>query len=158
MLRPVGWRDFARLRRWRNDPLTRRMFLDRRYVGLLRHALWLARLGRVRHAFIAEDWDTLGDAPLGTVGFTLETMRDGLVVADMTVTVAPECRQAHLAAEIIRLGYRKAYLRGASVCRARIRPENTPSIRAFERAGFAWVPGPGAVDPASGLAWLEREC
>jgi dTDP-4-amino-4,6-dideoxygalactose transaminase/RimJ/RimL family protein N-acetyltransferase len=63
----------------------------------------------------------------------------GTAAYDISVIVSPEARGRHLAHACIRLATDHAIRWGARLLVAEIRPENTASRRAFERAGYEFL-------------------
>lgn len=124
-LRRADMTDAERLFEWRNDPTSRRNSLAQEPIPWSRHVEWLS--GRLASAetrlYIAE----VQGEPVGTV--RIDTADEAVI----SVAVAPRFRGQGLAAEIIRAATRDC----AVPVVAQIRRTNLPSIRAFERAGFA---------------------
>lgn len=113
---------------WRNDPETRCNSVSTAPVRAEEHALWIERTlaDPSRHLYVAYQ---VNEA-VGTVRL------DYADEAVISITVAPGHRGKGLAVALIRAACMAA--RGLRVV-AEIRPENAASIRAFERAGFAFV-------------------
>ncbi|MEA2426353.1 MAG: hypothetical protein QOH13_2763 [Thermoleophilaceae bacterium] len=130
--RPADQSDADRLLAWRNDAATRAASRDQGEVDRDTHLEWLQRAiaDPVRTLLVAET----DGAAVGTVRFDGEGDE-----VEIGVTVAPEARAGGLGAQIIREAAElqlHARPRVARV-RAEIRPGNTRSVAAFERAGFA---------------------
>jgi spore coat polysaccharide biosynthesis predicted glycosyltransferase SpsG/RimJ/RimL family protein N-acetyltransferase len=144
-LRRVAADDRERLWTWANDPTTRRQSFDSRPIGWDEHVEWFEH--RMRDAnsvmFIAEDDH---QHPIGQIRFDVEGRR-----AVVSVSVAPEARGRGWGGVVIASGTRRL-LRDVPAVEeviGRIRPENTGSIAAFDRAGFA------RVDTGSAPTWVE---
>ncbi|MBK8136735.1 MAG: GNAT family N-acetyltransferase [Chloroflexi bacterium] len=62
---------------------------------------------------------------------------------EIDISIAPERRGEGFATAIIELGIKRMFAKDETIKRAiaRIKPQNTPSRRAFERAGFLYVYG-----------------
>jgi RimJ/RimL family protein N-acetyltransferase len=133
-LRPATTDDSERLLAWRNDSQTRAMAVVQAAVERATHARWLAaRLGDADTllTIVEEDGE-----PVGTVRLD----RHGRDEAELSLTIAPEARGRGLARPAIELGAEHAQHQwGVARVTARIRPENTASLRAFAAAGFATV-------------------
>ena len=129
-LRPATEGDSDRLLEWRNDPLTRAMAISQAPVPPADHERWLAtRLADPATLLtIAEQ----NGVPVGTVRLD----RRG-AEAELSITIAPGARGRGLARPAIELAVEHARREwGVTRVTARIRPENTASLRAFAAAGF----------------------
>lgn len=146
-LRPATPEDALALWQWRNDPEVRRASFAQEPVPLEEHRRWLAEtLGRAdRRLFVA----LLDGEAVATARLDL-TAEEAVV----SLTVAPERRGLGLGPAVLdalaaeafgRLGLRKLV--------ARVKGDNLPSRRAFERAGFRGV----GTAPAAAVLTLVRE-
>jgi len=133
-LRPATADDGERLLEWRNDPHTRAMAVVQAAVERAVHARWLAtRLNDADTLLTIAEED---GEPVGTVRLD----RHGRDEAELSITIAPAARGRGLARLAIELGVEHAHREwGVTRVTARIRPENTASLRAFAAAGFATV-------------------
>jgi RimJ/RimL family protein N-acetyltransferase len=124
--------DSERLLEWRNDPQTRAMAIVQAAVARAVHERWLAvRLGDADTLLMIVEQD---GAPVGTVRLD----RHGSDEAELSITIAPAARGRRLARPAIELGVEHARREwGVARVTARIRPENTASLRAFAAAGFS---------------------
>ena len=124
-LRAATIEDAERLWQWRNDELTRRNSISTAEVPWEDHIIWLeASLERSdRHLLIGEEHDI----PVGQV--RLDTVAAGQVVS---ITVAPEARGRGVALALLQAA--GSSLTGA--LHAYAKPDNTPSLLAFEGAGY----------------------
>ena len=131
-LRPATAGDADLLLAWANDPETRAASFRPEPIPRDDHVRWLAaRLASPRSRVLIGEVD----GPVGQVRFELAA--DG--AAEIGVVVAPERRGEGLASELLHAAVDAARTDSAfPVTRfiARIRVENTASIRAFGRAGF----------------------
>ena len=146
-LRPATLADAVFLLRLRNDPLTRANSLNPNEVTPDQHAIWLATtLGSAtRHLYVAEASFTVTDS-LGMVRLDLGD-RD---TAEVSITVAPECRGQGWAGPMLEAAHAEAKRLGITHLVATVKPANTASLRAFLRAGYH------ITAPARTLT-LERE-
>lgn len=128
-LRPADLGDAATLLGWRNDPTTRSMSLEQGEVSLENHESWLAaKLADPR----CEIWiGTVDERPVGQVRFDLVEQR----VAIVSISVDAAARGTGLGIEILTSALAETALEPSTV-RALVRPENTASLRLFERCGF----------------------
>lgn len=125
-VRPVRPEDAGLLLQWRNDPETRSASVQRAVVTAAEHARWFQqKLADPRCQILIGFVDGV---PVGQVRFDLS---DG--EATIAIVVAPAERGRGHGASLLREGCRAV---SASRFVARIRPENTASLRAFAKAGF----------------------
>lgn len=132
-LRPATTGDMRQLWEWRNDPVTRQMFRHTDVVPWETHQQWCASVlsDPERLLLVAESSGT----PVGTVRFDEVSSTGG---AEVSVTVAPECRGGGLGTEILRQGTEQALGRWSKVV-AFIKRDNIASQRAFSHAGYQWA-------------------
>ena len=130
-LRPATADDARLLLDWRNDPDARAASFDQEVIDMERHREWLA--GRLADPGCALFVVEREGVPAGSV--RLE--REGRDSAEIHVAVAPEARGAGVAGAALREASKRAgELLGAAVVRARVKPGNEASLRAFRTAGF----------------------
>lgn len=132
-LRRAGLSDADRLYQWRIDPVTRENSRSTEDVAYHDHLAWLRRslLMPERGLFIAEQDGT----PIGTGRLDWHSR----TAVEVSVTVAPAYRGHGYAAKIVALLVAQARRDGATEILAEIKPQNTPSLRAFDHAGFGIV-------------------
>ncbi len=138
-VRDASMDDCLPLLRWRNDPATRAVSRTTEAVGLDAHAPWLERtLAREdRELFIAHT----SNGPVGMVRFDA----DGSAW-EVSINLAPETRGRGLARKVLSEAESLFFRRhpGSSVL-AYVRADNAPSMRLFDRAGYA--PWPDRNEP-----------
>jgi UDP-2,4-diacetamido-2,4,6-trideoxy-beta-L-altropyranose hydrolase len=137
--------DAGRLLEWRNDMDAVRFSVSGRPVTAEDHRRWFAarRDDPQGRLWIAED----GGTPVGQVRVDIN---DGVGV--VSVAVAAEHRGRRIGSEMLRAMVAEVSADGAvRTLRALVHPENGPSIRAFERAGFQLT-----ADNDRGFRVLER--
>lgn len=129
-LRPATRDDAAALLAWRNDPATRASSVATAEVSPDEHRAWLDRTlaSEDRALFVAEQ----GGAPVGQV--RLDRVGEGTF--EVSLTVAPAARGRGLAWALLAATEAPAKERGGLLLEAKIRRDNAPSRRAFERAGY----------------------
>jgi RimJ/RimL family protein N-acetyltransferase len=131
-LREAGMDDAMLLHEWRNNPSTRQFFLEPSAVTVEGHLAWMERAlaASDRVLLLAE----LDARPIGCVRFDIAGrdaeisiyMDPGLVgrgLGTMVIESAVRYARTDLGPEVLRL-------------LARVKPENTKSLRAFRSAGF----------------------
>lgn len=129
-LRRAGSDDAALLLEWRNDPDAVRFSVTGRPVSREDHERWFAtrRDDPQVHLWIAEEHG----APVAQVRVDVDEST-GVV----SVAVAPSHRGRGIGSEVLRaMAICIAEDERVHVLRALVHPDNTPSVRAFERAGF----------------------
>ncbi len=115
---------------WRNDTQTRQSSWSSEPVSQVDHARWMEKTlsSRERLLFVAQ----VDQKPVGQV--RLDLLGSGL--AEVSITVAPECRGKGLAAAMLRAANDAALGAGVTTLRAQIKVGNEKSVRAFKAAGF----------------------
>jgi RimJ/RimL family protein N-acetyltransferase len=135
VLRPATHEDSRRVWEWASDPETRAASFHSGPIPWSEHERWYAASlsGETRHLRIAE----AGGAAVGLV--RLDRMDGDATAAEIGVNLAPGHRGRGLAAPILLAARAEASSLGFARVVARIRSGNERSIRAFERAGFAFA-------------------
>ncbi len=133
-LRPVTYEDLELLFAWANDPLSRQMSLQQEPIEWERHREWFgeATSSPETMLLIAELEERDSTQPIGQVRIDPGGM--------VSISIAPEHRRQGFAAPAIEAAidrYRTRF--GRSEFTAYIKPDNIPSQKVFERAGFRFV-------------------
>jgi RimJ/RimL family protein N-acetyltransferase len=130
-LRPATASDAELLLEWRNDPKTREASFQQEPIGVEEHRAWLAgRLDDPDSALLVIEID---GKPAGSIRLD----RHGDEEAEIHIVVAPGRRGGGLASMALDLASeRAAELLGVRRVRARVKPGNEASLRAFHSAGF----------------------
>lgn len=130
-LRSILPDDCNQIWEWANDPITRAQSFSSHAIPWEKHKQWFeAQLADPAvHFYVAEDDRA---RPIGQVRFQI--VDDTAIIS---VSLVPERRGQGYGAEVIRLGARQLF-DSTQVTRihAYIKPDNTPSIHAFTKAGF----------------------
>lgn len=129
-LRLASLDDAARLLAWRNDPETRAMSVSNAEVTPEEHRAFLASslTSTDRFLFVAErDGAAVG---------TLRLDREPNATFTVSLTVAPEQRRKGYSLALLHAAEVEAVARGARRLVAVLRPDNAPSRKAFEAAGY----------------------
>jgi RimJ/RimL family protein N-acetyltransferase len=132
-VRPASEADQELLLHWANDPTTRGNSFHPETIDPASHRRWLgARLGSSTSRILI---GLEGGRPIGQV--RLDRHMDDVV--EVAISVAPEARGRGLGRKLLAAGL-EAGMRDVALSargyRARIRPENAPSIALFRHAGF----------------------
>lgn len=146
-LRLATTADWSRLLDWRNDSAARAAFVSTEIVTVPEHMKWLAKTlsDKSRRLFIATD-DAMGLA-VGTA--RLDKTKD---IVECSVTVDSRYRGRGYATFIVsQLANHVPSDWDCFKLVARIKQENTASLRTFTDAGFAYV-----TTDKSGFVVLER--
>ena len=123
--------DAKQLHGWANDPTTRQASFNTEPISWETHVAWLQRRLADENCafFIVED----GTQAVGTVRFD----RREAAVAEISLSLAPAARGRGFGPKLIRFATFTVLDEGfCDEVRGRVKNTNTPSLRAFERAGF----------------------
>ncbi len=134
-LRAAQHADCELLWRWANDPAVRAASFRTETIPWEAHQIWFtAKMNDAgTQIFIAED---LAGVPVGQLRVELTDDNE----ATVHVSISPESRNLGYGATLIDLASRELFAnRGVRKLHAFIRPENYPSIRAFEEAHFTKI-------------------
>jgi UDP-2,4-diacetamido-2,4,6-trideoxy-beta-L-altropyranose hydrolase len=134
-LRRLRAEDERLLWTWANDPEVRASSFSSETIGWETHVAWFAEklMSSNSLMLIAEDDQGI---PCGQIRFDIRENRE----ADLNISLAKEKRGRGLAVPMIQEGVRELFASGDCECvHAFVKLENTPSLRAFEKAGFARV-------------------
>lgn len=132
-IRPVSDNDCRLLWEWVNEPQVRAFAFNSEPVPWVEHLEWFKKKRSDPACSILILTDEK-DVPVGQVRFDLKSDR----TAEIAISIASEQRGNGYGTEAIRLacGYFRRQNPVAEVV-AYIKPENGPSIRAFQKAGFS---------------------
>lgn len=136
-VRPAQMADSKDLLRWRNDPLTRKMFRNNQPVSYASHSKWFSgKLAQNESYILIGILADQSKERLGVVRF--DKLTRAACAFEASLNIAPEARGkgygAVLLIEAVR--YISERLQQRHACIAYVRHSNLPSIRSFERAGF----------------------
>ncbi len=123
--------DARRVLDWANDPVTRSVSFNQTLISWADHEPWFARRLADASCLLLIGEDLQGNT-IGMVRFDVANR-----IATISINIAPEHRQRGLGTALILVACREAVASGAATqIRALIKPDNTASQRAFQRAGF----------------------
>ena len=125
--------DAARLLDWRNESSARSASFQSHSVSWPEHEAWLSRTLADNQVdlWIVE----LEDEAVGQMRFNFDSGGDE---ATISISLAPEFRKRGWGTTIIEAACRKTFHnRDIESISALVKPANSASVRAFERAGFA---------------------
>lgn len=119
---------------WRNDPHTRKNSVEQNEVSWESHCQWYAQSleAENRRIFVGIDEDT--DTAIGMVRFDINATE---FTAATSINLNPDWRGKGISAQLLRLAIGEIQREQTLVLTAEIKPDNTPSIKCFERCGFA---------------------
>ncbi len=126
--------DVALLFEWANDPLVRKMSFNQHPISHEVHAAWFEKVleSKTIHLLVVESYENSTWIPAGAFRFDES---DG----EVSISLGSKFRGKSLASPLIRAGMEHiGQIWSGERFIARIKPENWPSIRAFERAGFSF--------------------
>lgn len=134
-VRPATLEDARPVLDWANDPVTRSVSFTQSEILWEDHQPWFARRLADPGCRLLIGENAQG-APVGMVRFDLH---EG--VATISINIAPAHRGLGLGTDLLLVACRDLLNSGAATqIRALIKPDNTASQRAFQRAGF-WPSG-----------------
>lgn len=137
--------DDARLLwEWRNDPTVRAYSHNKQPIPWEDHMRWMGARSKDPDCriWIAE----VGGVPVGQVRYDREAGPGGKV-GTISFSVAAEHRGKGYGTTILRASRDRAWQElELSAIVGEVKPENFPSRRAFEAAGFAWTEPPPGED------------
>ena len=142
-LHEATWRDAFRIRRWRNDPSTRKQMGDTKRIGLLGHLRWFYRTQRRDDVVQFIVWCgpyRVGSARLDFFNTTAMPMGYAEKHAEVDVVIAPRLRGRGYGTDAIRELLYEARSRGADRVVALVRDGNMVSRKAFLSARFSVAP------------------
>ena len=128
-LRRVSEADCELLFAWANDRETRKNSFRTEKIGYEEHAAWFQR--KLREASCQMFILLCGGKEAGQIRLDWQ---DGDKVAGISYVIAPEYRGMGLGSEILRLVEPFAC---GKVLQGRVRRENVPSAKCFEKNGYA---------------------
>lgn len=137
ILRLANINDAKKILDWRNDPVARNNFFNKEIVELDQHLLWLEKVlhDANRSLFIIIDENNI---EIGQVRFDVN-----MDEAEISITLDKNYRGKGYGAESISYSTNNFLKENKKIKRiiARIKPENSVSVNAFKKAGFAEVGG-----------------
>jgi UDP-2,4-diacetamido-2,4,6-trideoxy-beta-L-altropyranose hydrolase len=147
-LRRAQKTDCKLLFEWANDPVTRMVSFHTAPISWEEHTRWFnGRLEDSQHVLYVGEHD--GRA-IGQVRFEVEGDK-----AVLSINVAPEIRGEGWGSDLLRLSIR-TFARASAIGRidALVKPDNSPSVRLFEKSGFRVVDAEAIEDqPAVRFSW-----
>ena len=134
-LRRAEHRDCALLWEWANEPGVRQAAFCEDYISWAEHTAWFSRKMRDPRCVILIGEDDAG-APLGQMRVDFRSKAEG----EIDVSLSASKRGSGYGSRLVDLGVRRIFSTTDLVqVHAFIRPQNTRSMLAFERAGFIKV-------------------
>jgi UDP-2,4-diacetamido-2,4,6-trideoxy-beta-L-altropyranose hydrolase len=130
-LRPVSLRDSELLWKWANDPELRKQSFTQEAIDWSIHEQWLKSSLEDRDTVIRIAENDRSDS-VGVVRFTLQQRK-----AVISISLAQEFRGTGLAPAVLKCALDElTQTRSIQDVSAFVKPENLPSVRLFENAGF----------------------
>jgi UDP-2,4-diacetamido-2,4,6-trideoxy-beta-L-altropyranose hydrolase len=134
-LRPAQADDIRLLWEWANDPDVRAASFSSDPIPWETHVAWFAEKFHQNGSVILIA-ETADGAPFGQIRFDIRPGRE----ADLNISLAKENRGSGLAVPTIQRALRDLF--ASTDCErvhAFVKPQNVPSMRAFEKAGFVRI-------------------
>lgn len=132
-LRPADWNDCRNIWNWRNDKITRRFSFNAKYIPLKTHLIWFRKAlkDKNKRIFMIEE----DGRSTGMVRFDIINPKEK--VAEINIIIAPEKRGQGIGLLATKTGVRYIFKsQNIKKIIARIKKENSPSIKMFTKAGF----------------------
>lgn len=126
--------DSKNIWEWRNDPLTRKNSIDQREITWEGHCQWYAKSLKTENRKIYVGIDESTGTAIGMVRFDINAAD---FTADTSINLNPIWRGEGISSQFLRLAIDEIQRDQALVLIAEIKPDNKPSIKCFERCGFA---------------------
>ena len=127
-LREIEMKDAEIILSWRNDAITRKFSINSDIIEYKNHVVWLETVidNPNRDILMAE----VNDIPVGHIRFDREFI-------EVSITVAPDYRYSGIGSELLKKSS-DLYLENNKdgILLARIKPDNTASLKAFKNAGY----------------------
>lgn len=128
-IRKISKNDLMLLYTWANDPLIREMSFNQAFIPLETHKEWFSKvlLSSEIHLFVVED--TQNHSPVGLIRIDAD--------GEIGISISKEYRGLGISSKIIELGIKNGSHHPKLI--AHIKPNNIPSIKAFEKVGFRYI-------------------
>lgn len=141
LIRNAALDDMRRVWEWANDPDTRKASFTSDPIPWEGHVGWYERslASGDRVLLIAE----VDGVPIGLLRFDRHTDREGWERASVGINLAPEQRGKGFGTTLLTEGIERARTLGIGTIVAEIRPDNVGSVRAFQKAGYAFQDATG---------------
>ena len=133
-IRSADESDSKSIWEWRNDPLTRKNSIDQNEVSWESHCQWYAQSLETTNCRILVGMDEDTGTAIGMVRFDVNAAE---FTAVTSINLNPDWRGKGVSAQLLRLAIGEIQRDQSLVLTAEIKPGNTPSIKCFERCGFA---------------------
>ena len=123
--------------KWRNDPITRKMFVNSEKVSWERHTSWYKKvlLDKCRKLYLGEE----GGIPVGLVRFD-KCENEGYVY-EVSINISPASRKKGFGKQLLTNGIRRL-LKEVDNCkfiRAEVKNDNVSSNKLFMSCGFIFI-------------------
>jgi len=122
---------------WRNDPITRKMFVNSEKVSWEEHTSWYEKvlLDKCRKLYVGEE----GGIPIGVVRF--DKCDDEEYVYEVSINISPTSRRKGFGKQLLTNGIRRL-LKEVDNCkfiRAEVKKDNVSSNKLFMSCGFIFI-------------------
>ena len=122
---------------WRNDPITRKMFVNGEKVSWEEHSSWYekALLNNCRKLYLGKE----GGIPIGIVRFNKCDNEE--YVFDVSINISPESRGKGFGKQLLNNGIRRLHkeVKNCKFIRAEVKTENEYSNKLFKSCGFIFI-------------------
>ena len=122
---------------WRNDPITRKMFVNSEKVSWERHTSWYKKvlLDKCRKLYLGEE----GGIPIGLVRF--DKCEKEEYVYEVSINISPASRKKGFGKQLLTNGIRRL-LKEVDNCKfikAEVKNDNVSSNKLFMSCGFIFI-------------------
>tara|TARA_B100000886_G_C20340682_1_gene456486 strand:- start:181 stop:645 length:465 start_codon:yes stop_codon:yes gene_type:complete len=122
---------------WRNDPITRKMFVNSEKVSWEKHTLWYEKvlIDKCIKIYIGEE----GGIPIGLVRFNKRD--DEEYVYEVSINISPASRRKGFGKQLLTNGIKRLHkeVKNCKFIRAEVKKENKYSNKLFKSCGFIFI-------------------
>ena len=122
---------------WRNEHITRKMFVNGEKVSWEEHSSWYekALLNNCRKLYIGKE----GGIPIGIVRFNKCDNEE--YIFDVSINISPESRGKGFGRQLLNNGIRRLHkeVKNCKFIRAEVKKENEYSNKLFKSCGFIFI-------------------
>ena len=122
---------------WRNDPITRKMFVNGEKISWEEHCSWYEKvlLDNCRKLYLGEE----GGIPIGLVRFDKYDNEE--YVFEVSINISPASRRKGFGKQLLTNGIRRLHkeVKNCKFIRAEVKKDNESSNKLFKSCGFIFI-------------------